>query len=55
MDLEEFKSQVKKILIQRVGTREAIHSMKIYEEDFPEFLKMNLDPVATATAIIMGY
>lgn len=55
MDLDEFKSQVKKNLIQRVGVKEANKSMKIYEKDFPEFLKMNLTPMATATAIIIGY
>lgn len=53
--LEDYKKQVEKNLIQRVGLKEANRLMKLYKEDFLELFKKKLGVVATATALIMGY
>lgn len=52
---EDYKKQVEKNLIQRVGLKEANRLMKLYKEDFLELFKKKLGVVATATALIMGY
>ena len=55
MSFEDYKKRVEANLTQRVGKKEADRLMALYESGFPKLLEMNLDVVATATALIMGY
>lgn len=53
--IRDFKKEVLKELIKRIGNKEASRLMREYESDFQFFYEIQLSVVATATAIIMGY
>ncbi|MBR0418255.1 MAG: hypothetical protein IJI66_03715 [Erysipelotrichaceae bacterium] len=55
MTLRQYKTAVRKSLIEMVGTTQADILMNTYKNDFQEFLDKNWSPATTATAMLMGY
>ncbi len=56
MSLEDYKQKVRECLMMNPyrTTEGAEKLMKLYEDDFPEFLADKWEPSAVAAALIMG-
>ena len=57
MHLETYKQKVRDCLTENYKhtTQENDRLMKLYEEDFQEFLDDKWEPSVAATAMVMGY
>jgi hypothetical protein len=57
MSLDTYKKQVylSMLKVQKVTIQEADKLMKLYAEDFQEFLDDNLTPVAAAGGMVIYY
>ena len=53
--LESFKKQVEECLLMSSSITYVKERMKLYEDEFPQFLKDNWTPGEVAAALIMGY
>ena len=55
MTLEEFKQKVRECLLKSGTPTYVEKRMKLYEDEFPQFLEDKWEPSAVAAALIMGY
>ena len=55
MDLEYYRQQVKECLIKNFDSAYAEERIRLYEDEFSQFLKDNWSPAAVAAALIAGY
>ena len=55
MSLETYKQKVKECLMKNGNSTYAEERIKLYENEFPQFLKDKWTPGGVAAALIMGY
>ena len=55
MTLKQYKTAVRKVLIEMAGVMQADILMYTYKDDFNEFMDKNWSPATAATAMLMGY
>lgn len=55
MTLKQYKTVVRKVLIEMAGVMQADILMYTYKDDFKEFMDKSWSPATAATAMLMGY
>ena len=55
MTLKQYKTAVRKVLIEMAGVMQTDILMNTYKDDFQEFMDKDWSPATAAAAMLMGY